>query len=416
MCGLRRAVRSYRDRRFFSRSALFWCLPGTLIGSMLRSSRSWGPSLHPGQEHSDSADLVVLQPISNPHQPGATSIMRVLMPSRFIDRHVGGNTTYARNLAAGLEARGIEVGRIPAARHPVATMALESIEGLRSGTRGDILHYVADTGPMLGTRRPTVLTVHGVASRWITVARRKSQDQAWRMRVQRAINAADHVITVSNSSADDVSEVFGVDRGRLTTIEHGVDLTRFSTPTALSPELAKLLPERFALYLGNIEPRKNLPALIKAFSAPEVRNLGIPLVIAGKPAWNSEEALAAIDSSPDVIRLGWVSDEDRVALMQSCTLFAFPSLYEGFGLPVIEALASGAVVLTSNRGSLAEVAGPSIRLVSLGAEAIADGLVKSLTDDTLRDECLRDGVTWASRFKWDTSVTKHLEIYQRLAR
>jgi len=345
-----------------------------------------------------------------------SSRLRVLMPSRFVDRHVGGNTTYARYIATGLEARGVPVGRIAAASHPVATAALETAAGLRRHAAGDVLHYVGDTGPLLGTRTPTVVTVHGVASRWIDVARRPAQEKAWRFRVGRAISAADHVITVSNSSARDVAEVFGVEPERLTTIEHGIDVERFSTPVELSAEVRAKLPERFALYLGNIEPRKNLVSLVRAFATPEVRALGLPLVIAGKAAWNADDSLGEIRDSPDVISLGFVSDEDRAALMQACEVFLFPSLYEGFGFPVLEALAAGAVVATSDRGSLAEVAGPSLRLPGLEPEAIAAGIVSAVTDETARAQCRAEGLAWASRFTWDASVDKHLEVYRRVLR
>jgi len=339
--------------------------------------------------------------------------MRVFMPSRFLDRHVGGNTTYARTIAAGLAERGIPVDRIPAGGSAFATMIRESMFGLGAGRRDEVLHYVGDTGPLLGTRRPTVVTVHGVASRWIEGARTHAQELAWRSRVARAIAAADHVITVSNSSAADIVNVFNVDANRMTVIEHGIDLETFAAPRQLSPELRTVLPERFALYLGNIEPRKNLTALVAAFGTPEVRALGLPLVVAGKAAWNAEASIAAIEASDNVVRLGFVSDDDRAALMQACELFVFPSLYEGFGFPVLEGLAAGAVVLTSDRGSLAEVAGPSLRLPGLDSAGIAAGIVSAAdTLGTAGDVRRAEGRAWASRFTWDASVERHIEVYE----
>jgi glycosyltransferase involved in cell wall biosynthesis len=340
--------------------------------------------------------------------------MRIVMPSRILDRNVGGNTTYAREIAKGLGRRGIKVGRIRAWRNAGMTMLQETTTGLVDSEPGDVLHYVADTGPLLPTRRPSVVTVHGVASRWVSVARNPRQEKIWRMRVQRAVDCTDHVITVSNSSAQDLQAVFGIDSSRLTTIEHGIDVKKFSRPTRLSDYLAARLPERFALYLGNIEPRKNLVALVEAFDHPAVRTLDLPLVVAGKPAWNAEESLAAMECSDRVVRLGFVSDEDRTALMQSCTVFVFPSLYEGFGFPVLEALAAGAVVLSSDKGSLAEVAGPSLRLENTNPSGIVEGIERAVVDEAARRECLANGRRWAEKYTWGSSVEKHISVYERL--
>ena len=342
--------------------------------------------------------------------------MRVLMPSRILDRPTGGNTTYARHIAAGLESNGIEVERIAAGNHPGSTMVIETLAGLRRGNAQDILHYVADTGPLVRTRRASVVTVHGVASRWIKQARTSRQESIWRTRVKRAIESTDRIITVSASSARDIESVFGVNADRITVIEHGVDVDRFSQRTTVSPELAAQLPSNYVLYLGNIEPRKNLVELVRAFDAPELRGLDIKLVVAGRPAWNSDEIVRQIDASDRAIRLGYVSDRDRVALMQSASLFAFPSLYEGFGFPVLEALAAGAVVLTSNRGSLAEVAGPALRFTSLEADGMVHDIAAALTETESRDGCRSAGLTWASRFTWDASVRQHVKLYEELIR
>lgn len=336
------------------------------------------------------------------------------MPSRILDNHTGGNTTYARAIAAGLVDHGVTVAKLPRGSHPALTMAAETWAGLQRGTEQDILHYVADTGPLLRTRRPSVVTVHGVASRWISSARTASQERVWRARVQRAIRSTDHVITVSRSSARDVQEVFGVDTSRITTIEHGIDVPKFQAAVTLSRELTEILPRDYALYLGNIEPRKNLAPLVAAFERPEIKRLGVPLVIAGKPAWNSDETMRAISAATNTIHVGFVSDQDRTALMQSATVFAFPSLYEGFGFPVLEALAAGAVVITSDRGSLADVAGPALRFASLDEAGIAEGIAQAIADDHKRSAVRAAGRDWAARYTWEASVREHLGVYERL--
>lgn len=340
--------------------------------------------------------------------------MKVSMPGRILDRHVGGNTTYARTLAEGLRQRGVGVESMPYTSNPVLTMAQETAQALRrNASAEEVLHYVADTGPLVPTRTPSVVTVHGIASRWIDGVRTARQERVWRTRVKRAISSTNALVTVSESSADDISEVFGVDRTAIAVIPHGIDSERFSRPVELSPELQAQLPEQYLLYVGNIEPRKNLLALVEAMT--QVRELGLPLVIAGKPAWNFAEAQKAIETSPDVIYVGFVSDDDRSALMQHCTLFVFPSRYEGFGFPVLEAMAAGAPVLTSHEGALREVAGPSKILVGLDATAIAEGISDALFDQPWRTSAIDGGRKWASSFTWDASVDAHLAVYKNVS-
>ncbi|MFC8190587.1 glycosyltransferase family 4 protein [Cellulomonas sp. NPDC057328] len=333
--------------------------------------------------------------------------MRVLMPGRILERHVGGNTTYARELASHLRRLGVQVDAMPYGATPAATLALETLTGLRREKA--VLHYTSDTGPLISTRTPSVLTVHGIASRWISTARTPSQERVWRARVSRAIRSVDRLVTVSESSADDIAAVFGVDRGDVTVIPHGIDHATYATPTALSDAVRASLPPDFLLYLGNVEPRKNLVELVRAVEL----DAGLPpLVIAGKPAWNHEESMRAIAASTRTTYLGFVSDSDRVALMQACTAFVFPSLYEGFGFPVVEALAAGAPVITSDRGSLVEVSGPSRMLAGLDAAAVAAGVAEALADDEWTQRCRAEGPLWAAHFSWEASARRHLEVYE----
>lgn len=340
--------------------------------------------------------------------------MKILMPARILDRHVGGNTTYSRRIEQGLLVAGHEVGRIPMANGPLGTLALESLAALQRGAGTEILHYVADTGPLFPSRRPMAVTVHGIASRWVDNVRSNSQEAIWRFRVKNAIRHADRVITVSNSSSNDIQEMFGIHEDQIRVIPHGIDHHKFTNIESLSAPVKELLPREYALYLGNIEPRKNLLQLIEAFQSPEIKSLNIPLVIAGKPAWNFRETMAAIEEASNVIYLGFVSDTDRTALMQKCSVFLFPSLYEGFGFPVLEALTAGAVVAASRRGSLAEVSGPSLELDLTTIDSLSASVHSSLTDSKMRARCIRDGLEWASNFSWDASVSAHIEVYGEL--
>jgi glycosyltransferase involved in cell wall biosynthesis len=169
------------------------------------------------------------------------------------------------------------------------------------------------------------------------------------------------------------------------------------------------------LYVGNIEPRKNLLPLIEAFENPRIVALGIPLLIAGRPAWNSQEILGKIASAKNTFYLGPVSENLKRYLMQKTSLFTFPSLFEGFGLPVLEAMASGAKVLSSTGGSLAEISGPSLSFSDLTTDAFVEDIYDALQTD-YTNEARIASKNWAANFTWQKSIEKHIEVYESLAK
>lgn len=338
--------------------------------------------------------------------------MRVSLSGRFIERNVGGNTTYARNLESGLIERGVEIEHIPYASSAPLTALRESLYGVNPPQQVQVIHYIADTGPLLPLRRPSVVTVHGLASRWTTVSRSRRAQAVWTARVRAAIHLCDHVITVSHSSANDIRDVFGVDPDDITVIPHGFDPKITAGPSEPPERLSHLEHEPFVLYLGNVEPRKNLVALAEAFDSPDLT--GMKLVVAGRKAWDFEESIRAFEARDNIEYLGFVSDEERMWLYQHCAIFAFPSHYEGFGLPVLEALGAGTPVACTRNGSLAEVAGPSAVIEDTSREAIADGLARALADTAWLQKVRHDGPEWARQFSWDRSIDAHINVYRRL--
>ncbi|WP_433720380.1 glycosyltransferase family 4 protein [Microbacterium laevaniformans] len=287
----------------------------------------------------------------------------------------------------------------------------EAAFGLRRGRH--LIHYVGDTNSGLSASVPTVVTVHGVASRWITTARNPLQERIWRWRVARAIESASAVVTVSESSRADISEVFGVDPDQIHVIPHGLDhMVLESTEESRLPDL----PASFALYLGNIEPRKNIVELVRAFDLPEMKGTGVPLVVAGRPAWNYEESMQAIEESANVIYVGAVSDSDRERLMRRAQVFVFPSLYEGFGFPILEAMRLGTPVVTSKNGSLRDLSGPSKVVSDSSAEAIAATLSDALSDTGWLEASRVSGPDWASQFSWRDSASAHAAVYESVMR
>ena len=177
--------------------------------------------------------------------------------------------------------------------------------------------------------------------------------------------------------------------------------------------------------MGGIEPRKNLPALLRAYAAlPDDARPALVLSGASVP-WNPEGrnaltvALGRLPAAArnGVILTGYVSDPNRTPLYTGAEALAFPTRYEGFGLPVLEAMACGTAVVTSNSSSLPEIAGDDAVLVDPDDDAsIADGLRRVLEDDSLRDRLRRAGLVRAARFTWHDAARRHVEVLRRAAR
>jgi glycosyltransferase involved in cell wall biosynthesis len=163
----------------------------------------------------------------------------------------------------------------------------------------------------------------------------------------------------------------------------------------------------YLLAAGTLEPRKNLPRLIAAFAAlPEEARGGRLLVLAGAPGWETQETFASVSSHAQLVRtLGYVSDADLAALYRGADAFCYPSLYEGFGIPVLEAMRSGTAVLTSARSSMPEVAGDAALYVDpLDTADIARALRRLLADSALRGQLAQRGLERARRFSWEETA------------
>ncbi len=175
------------------------------------------------------------------------------------------------------------------------------------------------------------------------------------------------------------------------------------------------LTRPFVLYVGTIEPRKNLTRLVKAFARAHRQCPDLELVLVGQLGWKYTSLLKAIEDlnlGGAVRRLGYAPNKDLPALYNLARLVAFPSLYEGFGLPVVEAMACGTPVLTSNNSSLAEIATGASRLVDpLCVDDIAHGLIDLASDDALHAQLRAAGLARAAQFSWQRAATETVQVY-----
>ncbi len=240
----------------------------------------------------------------------------------------------------------------------------------------------------------------------------------------RFLRAADAIIAVSECTKRDAVRHYGIPEEKITVIYEGVS-PRFrpADPETVRAVRAKYgLPERFILYVGTIEPRKNLTALLEAYAALLSRNTryAARLVIVGKKGWLYEgffRRLRELGLEERVHFTGYVPDEDLPALYSAATLFVFPSLYEGFGLPVLEAMACGTPVVCSGTSSLPEVAGDAALLVDpTDIPALAAAMERALTDEALRASLRARGLERARRFTWEEAARQTITIYRSVWR
>ena len=179
------------------------------------------------------------------------------------------------------------------------------------------------------------------------------------------------------------------------------------------------LPPSFVLSVGTLEPRKNLTRLIEAYATlPAPLRAGHPLLLVGPPGWEIRELLERLAADPgDVRMLGFVPDDDLAVLYELCTAFCYPSLYEGFGLPVLEAMQSGAPTVTSSVSSLPEVGGDAVRYVDpRSVPDIAAGLREVLESADLRERLRRAGRERAAGYSWDRTAAETLAVLERISR
>lgn len=230
--------------------------------------------------------------------------------------------------------------------------------------------------------------------------------------------AGAHFLAISEATAVEIERQLGTERSRI----HVTHLAAGPAFRPLPEEEARAKLKKsfgiegpFVLAVATLEPRKNLRRLLAAYTdLPAGLRERHPLVMAGGKGWLlDEENLAGLDAA---MRLGHVATDDLVALYSAATVFAYPSLAEGFGLPVVEAMACGAPVLTSNVSSLPEVAGDAAQLVDpLDADAIRDALRDLLEDPEKRSDLRRRGFERAATFSWERTARETLELYRQLA-
>jgi glycosyltransferase involved in cell wall biosynthesis len=237
--------------------------------------------------------------------------------------------------------------------------------------------------------------------------------------VPRALKRADVVIVNSEATKTDIIDIYGTPPEKISTIQFGVHphFTPSKKPLAALRAKYSLPQQPYILTVGTVQPRKNYARLIEALAVLRAKGIDATLVIAGGKGWMETpifETVARLKLEPYVRFLGYVDDSDLPALYTHAAAFAMPSLYEGFGLPVLEAMACGTPVVTSTVSSLPEAAGDAALLVDpTNIEAIADALRRIISDTRLAQELRAKGLAHVMPFTWGRTAKQLLEAFDK---
>lgn len=284
--------------------------------------------------------------------------------------------------------------------------------------RVDLLHATMNVAPWW-TPCPTVVTIHDLAYMRYPEVHPRGRRMYLTLFTRLTLRRARAVVAVSAYTRGEVIRLLGVPPERVHVIYEGVDADFRPLPPeqVAAFRRQRSLPSRYLLYVGNLEPRKNLPRLIQAFAriGPEVE---LSLVLVGAKGWGYDaiyRQVAELDLSKRVLFPGFVPREELPLWYNGAEVLVYPSLYEGFGLPPLEAMACGTPVLTSTASSLPEVVGEAgLQVRPDDVEGLATALRRLTTDRELQAELRRRGMQQARRFSWDQMARETADLYRRL--
>ena len=287
--------------------------------------------------------------------------------------------------------------------------------------RFDLFHGTNFDVPLWKKRR-SVVTIHDLSALLHPEKHRSRLVRRARLRLPLVVRVADMIITPTESVKREVCRHLSVKPDKVTAIPSAARRSFQPIPFAQTAEIRKRLgvEDNFLLFVGTLEPRKNLLTLLKAFAQILSQRSQRPqLVIAGGEGWLMDDSFAFIKKAAISERLrftGYLSDDDLCALYSSCRVFIYPSVYEGFGLPPLEAMACGAPVIAGRIPSLQETLGSTARLVEpLDVDALAKSIIEVVEDTKQRDMLVAAGPTQAGKFSWEQTARLTLDVYRQLA-
>lgn len=292
--------------------------------------------------------------------------------------------------------------------HFVNTRGNPAMDALMNGA--DVFH-VSNQVRYPPRRTPVTATIHDLTSWLMPELHTAANVRADKTFAVRALKRAVRLIAVSENSKRDAVDVLGIDPARIDVIYSGVAETYFEAKPGTSAK-------PYVLFVGTIEPRKNVETLLDAWAllTPELRS-AFDLVVAGPTGWASEQTMLRLQAAPEGVRYrGYVSERELPSLTAGASAFVYPSLYEGFGFPVAQAMACGVPVITSDNSCLPEVAGEGALFVDpRSASELATAFGRLLTSDPLCAQLGAAGRARAQRYRWDRCARESLAFFRKAA-
>jgi glycosyltransferase involved in cell wall biosynthesis len=286
----------------------------------------------------------------------------------------------------------------------------------------NVVHSLHYSLPELSGGAKRVVTMHDMTAYVLPHTHPQIKGTYMRVFIRRAIRKADHLIFVSASALEECRQWFHLPVRNATVIHHGKS-DEFR-PQRAEQELARVraryrIPDQYLLYLGTLEPRKNVPLLLRAFAEFSERHPEARLVIAGKTGWWFDEIFHTAEElklEDRVIFTGYIDEADKPALMRGALLFVYPSLHEGFGIPVLEAMASGVPTIAGNRTSIPEIAGDGALLIDPESlSELSNALELLYTNPDARARLVAKGLEQAAKFSWKKTAGETVAVYRMVA-
>ncbi len=282
----------------------------------------------------------------------------------------------------------------------------------------DLIHNPSQIPTFFGANQLYIITVHDLTPIIFPKEHKSGKSLIYKLFFPRTLKSADKIIAVSYSTKQDLIKYFKIADNKIKVIHLASDEKFHPLDSEIVNKFKKNhnINFPFILYVGTLEPRKNIPTLIEAFYNLRKYNLPHKLVITGKKGWKYKlifETIEKLNLQNNVIFTGYLPDEDLPALYNAADLFVYPSIYEGFGLPPLEAMSCGCRVITSNTSSLPEVVGDAgIMIDPYDTDALTSSIYEVLTNNELRADMVKKGLERAKMFSWEKTAEETLEIYK----